>query len=72
MKSNAVPSYQSSAYPLKALKLNSREENEYVDSSKQSLLKVASSFKVLPMVNPYPGQQKKADVQDLDWFNHYE
>lgn len=71
MKSNAVPSFQSSAYPLKSLKLDAEDEKTYIDSSSHSVLKVASSVKVLPMVNPYPDQKQK-ESSEVGWYNHYE
>jgi hypothetical protein len=71
MKSNTVPSFQSSAYPLKALKLTAEDENTYIVSSRQSVLKVTSSVKVLPMVNPYPDQKQKESAE-FGWYNHYE
>lgn len=70
MKSNALPSFYFSAYPLKALNL--QEEENLQSSSKNSLLKVRS-LRVLPMTNPYPLKSvEKVERPDNDWFGNYE
>lgn len=80
MKSNTVPSYYFSAYPLKALKLPGTEMEVYHRQSERSTLKVKNNLRVVPMSRPYRELKKnnkanselKIDSQDLGWFNHYE
>jgi hypothetical protein len=80
MKSNTVPSYYFSAYPLKALKLPGAEMEVYNKQSEKSTLKVKSNLRVVPMSRPYKEFKKNDKVsselkiqhQDIGWFNHYE
>jgi hypothetical protein len=82
MKSNAVPSFYFSAYPLRALKLPADEMEAYNKLSKKSVLKVNTNLRVLPMTKPSkvrkmhskipkkPGQN--SEPQGLEWYNNYE
>ena len=80
MKSNTVPSYYFSAYPLKALKLPGTEMEVYNKQSERSTLKVKTNLRVVPMTRPYKELKKnkkvnsdqKIENQDIGWFNHYE
>jgi hypothetical protein len=83
MKSNAVPSFYFSAYPLKALKLPADEMEAYNQLSKKSILKVNTNLRVLPMTNPSKGVRKmhskipkkpgqNSEPQGLEWYNNYE
>ena len=81
MKSNAVPSFYFSAYPLRALKLPADEMEAYNQLSKKSILKVNTNLRVLPMTKPTKGVRKMhAKVpkkpgqhsEGLEWYNNYE
>ncbi len=67
MKSNAVPSFYFSAYPLKALPAGAAEAIKSEDSK----IVVKSKLRVLPMVNPYTRMPNDGET-DPSWFNHYE
>ena len=78
MKSNARATPYFSAYPLKALKLPSKETG---NNTKISTTRVIGRSRVLPMINPYPEKRLSinkiklpANIQPADdnWFNNYE
>lgn len=82
MESNAVPSFYFSAYPLKALKLPKEEMQAYIQPSPETIIRVNTNMKILPMIDPYKdkfelpegskNQEPEQNADDPNWFNHYE
>jgi hypothetical protein len=88
MKTPGQPNFYFSAYPLKVLNQKEPEKKSYlhVYTSPKGKKKYAEGLKILPIVNPYSGQDEatllkneikqnqpdNVDVRDSDWFASYE
>lgn len=88
MKSIARPSFYFSAYPLKAIKsltTDNQPGSPYLKAILSAKTKTGDQPKarVFPMINPYPRQYKPAplksdklpkdiELTEKSWFNNYE